>query len=748
MDMKVEMLWTRLYQQLTWKRIPYLRCQKEEGSDNEDIKVVERNVFAVPLKRKSQQTCCKQLTQKKQRKATNTRQETSQGEQCKTSQLPAKATLSRSTSELVDTMSCDAEESACRVKAKKDELAPGADNCLNQAVARKTKGLLVREKKKKNAREGKTWRESEVDNPQKSQLQHQEDGKEAAATVTEPQTEVLHIDDLPQTAQFKTLHSPAGHTSDTHTDLLCEETIVKKRKKKKKDKDRSRSQEEVQGMNVTEGPLNEDSMLRQEEGDTSDLKEKKRKKREAAAENVNNLEFDLRVEDSVSSLSTEHGGKKKKKKSKRRENEEEQQQSSAVSEPLNDNAEIQKKHKKRRKEEGIVVAEEGNCLAASEQTLESSFVKRKKHKKKKHSSSKEASQHGRSSPVECVDGSSVNDAVETVETSPKKTKKKKKKTLIEGVDNSFDSEENKKFLNEDDILKTVEGLADQNAEVRVRKKKKKKRSEDNMVQSGDSMSVQEKSSSVLCADPESSPSLKAYVWGAEKPGVSAGNLEAESEEVSGNLEISNNEDRERKEENVESAEWCGKKIITRTKKKNQTQGVRGPHVESQTQGGKRTRAGNEAELMTPVESFESAADAGLSSTDGAVVLRKKRKLEDAACRVMHESPTAETEETGSTPSETPIHIREKKKKERVKHTDNLSFEVNSLTESAYLEPKVDNKKEKERTTQSAEHNITPSSPILSGTSFLKPQMSSDRLMKHTKVKRKLHNPNEDFLTDF
>nr|XP_029137000.1 biorientation of chromosomes in cell division protein 1-like 1 [Labrus bergylta] len=493
--------------------------EEEEGSGNEDIKVVERNVFAVPLKRKSQQTFCKQLTRKKQRKATNTRQETSQGEQCKTSQLPAKATLSRSTSELVDTMNCDSEESACRVKAE----------------AHKTKGLLVGEKKKKNAREGKTWGESEVDNPQKSQLRHKEDGKEAAATVTEPQTEVLHIDDLPQTAQFKTLHSPAGRTSDTHTDLLCEETMAKK---KKKDKDRSRSQEEVQGMNVTERPLNEDSMLRQEEGDTSDLKEKKRKKREAAAENVNNLGFDLRVE--VSSLSTENGGKKKK--SKRRDNEEEQRQSSAVPEPFNDNAEMQKKHKKhkkRRKEEGIVVAEEGNCLAASEQTLESSFVKRKKHKKKKHSSSKEASQHGRSSPVECVDGSSVNDAVET---SPKKTKKKK--TLIEGVDNSSDSEEKKKVLNEDDILKTVEGLADQNAEVRVRKKKKKKRSEDNMVQSGDSMSVQDKSSSILCADPESS--LKAYVWGAEKPGVSAGNLEAESEEVSGNLEISNNEDRKKK----------------------------------------------------------------------------------------------------------------------------------------------------------------------------------------------------------
>ncbi len=97
-------------------------------------------------------------------------------------------------------------------------------------------------------------------------------------------------------------------------------------------------------------------------------------------------------------------------------------------------------------------------------------------------------------------------------------------------------------------------------------------------------------------------------------------------------------------------------------------------------------------------------------------------------------------------------IRDKKKKKKVKSADNALLEGKSLTKSAELEPQETKKKKKEeRNKQSVVPNITSSSPVLSETSPSRFEMSSsDSIVKkkQIKVKRRLHNPNEDFLIDY
>ncbi|CAJ1064361.1 actin cytoskeleton-regulatory complex protein pan1-like [Xyrichtys novacula] len=74
--------------------------EEEERSEDEDIKVVERKVFAVPLKIKNQQTWCDHLKQKSIRKAADARQERSQGEQRKAfNEKQAEANTSRNIEE-------------------------------------------------------------------------------------------------------------------------------------------------------------------------------------------------------------------------------------------------------------------------------------------------------------------------------------------------------------------------------------------------------------------------------------------------------------------------------------------------------------------------------------------------------------------------------------------------------------------------------------------------------------------------
>ncbi|XP_044078106.1 trichohyalin-like isoform X2 [Siniperca chuatsi] len=610
---------------------------------------------------------------------------------------------------------------------------------------------------------------------------------------------------------------------------------------------------EYNGNNWMENSSHDDNILRPRERDIPDSKQqkKKRKKNKSAAENVRqevegNSESVVRMEDSVFSVScnVENGGKEKKKKKKKKRNveDDEQLQPSAVAEPPIDDAEIQKKKKKRKKEERIVITEEceeeeasnrtlslppmstgqleesGNCLentAASQETFESSYVKRKKHKRKQQSSFNEATRDGEEGV------SFSNDTVTLAKSTGMSLKKKKKKKISEGVDIAHTPDENEKVENVDNTRKTKEGLEDQSAELVTKRKKKKKKkkkkkmsgissrdiSEDNVAQSDDSVSVREKekkrTSSFLVADAEenvaqthgeqnfTSQSVDAHVWGAGKPGVSAGNMEESNDGVSkkkkkrkrkmsvaqDSVETDHGQDFEEPNRTCQSA--LPETTDTGVKRKR-----------------KKKRMGNESELVTPVERLKSAADAGHSPTDEAVVLmkkKKKKKCKDEPCHVVQESPprtkgkeltlplvakgkrgrSVDLSHDGSTSdqameilnmvehappsSETPGNqalngMREKKKKKKMKSTDNVLLEGKSLTESAELEPQENKKKEKrERSKQSAVPNIISSSPKLSETSLSKSELSSsDRIMKnkHVKVKRRLHNPSEDFLTDY
>ncbi|XP_074468233.1 uncharacterized protein LOC141753442 isoform X2 [Sebastes fasciatus] len=578
------------------------------------------------------------------------------------------------------------------------------------------------------------------------------------------------------------------------------ETKERKRKKKKKEKEHHESVEEGKGQSQEEP----DNVLRQEEGDIPDSKQKKkkRKKDKSATESVGqevdgSLESDVRVEDS----NMEDGGKEKKKKKKKKrkrsgEDVEQLQSGAAVAGPLNDDAEIQKKKKKKRKkEEMIVITEEreeeeaanrtlgspqmsteqfeesGNCLenaAASQETLDSRYVKRKKNKKKRQSSSNDATQDGE-------EGKDVSVCLDDSVTWAKGTslKQKKKKTIFEWVNGSNTPDENEKVDN------TPEGFEDQNAELVTKKKKKKRKSEifsraiseDKVVQSDDSVSVREKkkerTSSFLVADAEEND---ARAHGeAEKPDVSAGDLEELNDGVmkkkkKKKMSVAQDSVEKDREQDFEESKKSALPEITDARVKKQK---------------KRTGSGSEEERLD--------ADAGLSPTEEAVVLKKKKKKKKK-CKDEQEGPptasedvesvalnsfssvshkkkgehgrSAEISHDSSTTSDRASKetlnavelghqalndLRDKKKKKKRKSTDNVSLEGNSLTESAELKSREIKKKgKKERNKQST----VPS--IISETSLSKFEMSSsDNIMKikHKKVKRSLHNPSEEFLSD-
>ncbi|XP_059207262.1 phoenix [Centropristis striata] len=555
-------------------------------------------------------------------------------------------------------------------------------------------------------------------------------------------------------------------------------------------------------------------------------KKKKRKKNKSETEDVGeevnrNLESDVRVEDSLLavSLNVEECGKGEEKEKKRKES------GGDVEQLQSDYAEMQKK--KRKKEEEIVIggncekdqatngtldltsvsveqlAESGNCLentAASQDSFESSHVKRKKHKKKRQSSSVDDAQEGvENVDVEfCLDGSVT--MAKGSGTSRKK-KKKKKNTIFEGVDASSVPEENEKVENRDHTQITKEDLEDQNAEPVSKKKKKKKKmsdifstnvSEDKETQNDDSVSVRERekkrSSSFLVADAKEKDAethgeqirpLQPYVWGAEKHGVSTGDLK----------ELKDGVTKKKKKRKMSVAQDSMENDCAQDlEEPNKTCQRASP--EKTTDTGlkrKKKRKGNESVSKTPMERVESAADVGLSPTDEPVVLKKKKKRsKDKPCDVIQEGLSTATEEStlntfgsvshkkkgkhgrsaeickDSSTSELgtvdnmvehasvslntlenqELYDKRDKKKKKKKSTDDVLLDGNSITKSAELELK-ENKKGKK---QSADPGTTFSSPI-SETSPSKIKMSSSEKNKHKKVKRRLHNRSEDFLLE-
>nr|XP_046267158.1 phoenix isoform X2 [Scatophagus argus] len=850
--------------------------EEEERPEDEDFKVVERKCFMVPSKTKRRRSWCNQLKQgKKQGKAGNARQVTSGEGQCKTfHKIAATASKSRATSLSLDTESPHGGESSCSVQAEReshDEAATSDGNLLVQKERPKTERRLPQGNKtlfQQKARAEELGSDSDATVCESLNVQRSpQQGREASTTTTEPDTAVVHTDDMPPTGQTAVdpesqilFHSLPDLISDTNTDSACSETRVSKRKKKKKDRDhksieegndqkiqpeglhavksveveetpglsehnrteppasQARDENECNERNCLENSSHDGAIVTQEEKDVPHSKQKKKEGKKSAADSVRqevggHFESDVRMEDSVS-CNIENGGKKKKKRRKRSDEDVEQLQLCAAAKHLNDDDIHMKKNK--RKKETIVVVEEGeesevspghlHESAVTEEALESSYGKRSKHKKARHSSV---------NGEEAADVSSSAHAVALEESTgllleKKKKKKKKKKTTSETP------EENEKFKDEDNIQKTKQGLEEQSDELLTKKKKSeicsRTMSKDSVGQSDDSVSVRKKekkrTSSFLVADAEEkdaqtqeeqsslSQPVDVHVWGAEKPCVSAADFEAQSAEITGNLEESNDGVRRKKKKREMSVEQDS--VEKGRKREFEEPHKAWPSVlpETTAAGVKRQKKhmGNESQLVNPTERLESAANSGYCPTGEDVVLKqtkkkkkKKEKCNEEPCRVQPPSATDhiqfqksalntcsvdshkkkgkhltspliasskyECSADMSNDSSTADHAikeslveqaspypempgnqtlndkRVKKKKKEMKSPGNILLEGESMTKSADLEPQENKKMEKKES---------------------KSQISSqDCIMKnkHIAVKRRLHNPNEDFLTD-
>ncbi|XP_070838541.1 phoenix [Chaetodon trifascialis] len=512
--------------------------EEEEGSEDEDIKVVERKCLVAPSKKaKRQQTWCSQLKQDR-RNAGDAREETSRGRQCELlDKTPAKASTSRTTPLCLDTGSADNGESSCGGVVEREgnnEPVTSDGNFLAKMETPETKRYLTRGKKKvlfeQKAREEELCIDSDatVCEPEKLQSpsKYTESGREASTAAGEPR--------LAQSQSQSLLHSLPLLFSDSNNDSSCNEARVKKRKKKKKNRDRESVEEEsdqrqeepedqhaVKSVNVEverTPSLSEGNRAEPVASQTSDelefngrtclensshvetiarQKERDKRKRSAAdsirQEVDGNLESDVKMEDAVFSVSC--NGVRKKKKRMRSDEDVEKLQSSTAAEPLNDDAETQVKKKRRKKEETTVEAAQGEeeeavdraedlppvstgWLKESGNALENTAASEETQssyvKRKKHKKKRQFSNHAAQDGGEGGDVSFSNDAA-TLEESTAVSQKKKKKALTEEAGDSHTAEENEKFEDECNTQKTIEGLEDPNADLVTKKKKKKKK---------------------------------------------------------------------------------------------------------------------------------------------------------------------------------------------------------------------------------------------------------------------------------
>ncbi|XP_069003019.1 uncharacterized protein [Embiotoca jacksoni] len=562
------------------------------------------------------------------------------------------------------------------------------------------------------------------------------------------------------------LESNVRAAEDSGSVVSC--NVEKKKKKRKRD-----VEEEVESNEAAELP-----------NDDSEIKKKKKKRKQDVEEEVEEIESKAAAE--LPNDDSEIKKKKKKKKKKKREQDVEEEveeiESKTTAEPPNDDSEIKKKKKRKNMtsdEKSSEQLEETNCAEnteASPQTLESTYVKRKKQKKK-HS-------NGEAPVGEEV--SFLRDGLSSTGSTGSSIKKKRRKRFCEQVDISHTPEEEE---NADNTEKPTEALEVQDAEL-VKKKKKKMReassmntSDDTVAQTDGSVSVRKKekkrTSSFLVADAKekaaqtheeqlsASQSATARVWEAETTAV------CESAELAGSLKQSNDGVKKKKKKRSavqESAEKDHKE----------------PHKTFQgtldETGVKRKKKWMRNEDES-VERSEGVTEVGCF--DEAVVLKKKKKKKGA-----QEVSAAVTEEESENPSlntcssrspkkkdqnvvskgnhghsheiskdscasndratqETPVHLasltsetpgndgRDKKKKKKLKDSDNVSLEGKSLTKTVEF---AAHKPEKDRKKVAADLSFSSSF-------LLRPETSSNRKNKYEKVKRRLHNASEDFLTD-
>ncbi|XP_023274050.1 trichohyalin-like [Seriola lalandi dorsalis] len=433
----------------------------------------------------------------------------------------------------------------------------------------------------------------------RGQSHKEPEGLHAAASVT------VEEEETPSPSEDHPAEPPASQSSDqtqlsednpSHDDIIPRQEerlspdskqMKKKKRKKKKAADNIRVEED--GNLKSDVRSENDSLFSVTCNMVNDGKEEKKKKKKKKKE---------RSVEQLIPLNEDETGRKKKKMKKEKlivnMEEYEEEEALASDRPLSserpleekENSDapretLEKKRKKQKKkqlsashEEAEVGVDSGADMSSNNDvTLEGST--RQSVKKKKRRESIFEGEDISSTPDK---NKKVNDAENPQKTdevpddqdaelvSKKKKKKRKRESICQGEDISSTPDKNKKLNNAGNCQKTDEGPDDQDTELVSKKKKKKKNneminrnvSEDAVTQSDDSVSVRKKekkrTSSFLAADAEEKEaqthddktSVAAHVWGAERPGVSAGEFQTESAEIAGNLETSNDGVRKKK----------------------------------------------------------------------------------------------------------------------------------------------------------------------------------------------------------
>lgn len=445
-------------------------------------------------------------------------------------------------------------------------------------------------------------------------------------------------------------------------------------------------------------------------------------------------------------------------------------------------------------------------ILSSEETNETSSVKKKKHKKKRQASGDDAAQDGE----KVLDVSLRQNPATLEESTGCSVKKKKRRKNISDEVDIFDSpEENKKVEDdpqkyveslEDQNAKkkkksmntSIETGAQSDDSVSVPRKEKKRTSSFLVADA-------EKKDAQICGE-ENCPSqcVEAPVWVKEDSFVRPCGFE--SAEVAGNLEeadsvVRRKKGKRKKSEKQDSVEKDPKHGCEEV---NETCASPETTDKEMKRKKKKKHVADESEMGTPVERSESVADIGHCPTDSEVVRKKKKKkkkCDDGVCPVIEESPLTHAEDTVSekstlekdSPKKKAKHLTSSKHErgasislasnivnQAAKESPNvLNQDLQSLetlgkqalknrkdkksmkspilpqdepvTESAQLQP-IEHKKKK-RKKQSVVPDGVTSSPTLSEISVSKFEQSDSVLKKkHKKVKHKLHDPIEGFLT--
>ncbi|KAL6099069.1 uncharacterized protein ACO6RY_18067 [Pungitius sinensis] len=682
-----------------------------ERSEDEDIKVVEKKYFVSLSTKKSKQNWCNELKKQDRGKSTNTgknpQTEMSSNKQIKTSML--KDIQMSSDSERSD----NGTSSSCNVldqKGRKAKHATGDGNFLATTDREKNKNVSFHQKASEEGQKMCNANDGGVLKSLRSLGQAAQKGREASEPVNRhegdgPGSQHLlhgHPDRTSATAVKKAKES--GPRAATSVTMEAEETPVLSDGCKAP---QTSEVPEMNGKNGMEDLSRDGDTLRQEEGDIPDSKQK-RKKIKSSAERVGQ-EVDGKVERKVR---VENGGKKKRRKERGKDVE--HLRPSAVAKQ-NDGANIQKEKKK---DLGIVMTEEheaegalnrtldvpaisteplgesGNCLenvATSQETSRLSFVKRKKDNKKQQSFCNDAPDQRKEGVDRYLD-----DSVTTATGS--RTTPKKKRTIFEETNDSFYTKKKKKS-------EIVSG----------------DKYEDTLAQSDDSASTRKrgkKKSSFLVADVE-----ETNVPTHREP------VALSAPRVGGHEEL---EVRASDQEELNNGVADQKKKKKKKKRKVSVvqDSVEKDHEENQQEPGK-------ARQKSENEELDCAADAGFPLLDEASGLKKKKKKRGYDV-IEEDPPTAKdgrtddevttealtSAERNSASSETPGHKvleTRKKKKKKLK---------NDRGESAELERREN--KEKQRTDETS---------IVAETSDIMKNMRG-------KLKRKLYNPNEEFLTGY